>query len=255
MVSSAVRPAGDRTGSAATARRAGSRRRCGRAPAGCGTPRGHRWRQGVPHRARRRHRRARAGWSGPGRRVRSTAVVIASARSGRLTSMVATTAVGGIGSEAPRRAWSRSAIALARLEGTAGADQSCGEPKSKSASRELRGPVDARPRGRLAPASAADRGDERPGRDSPGARRAGTSRRGSAMRDGDRRRLDSRPRGRQRRRRVADQVVVAGVGRPPGRSVGHPVRRWLRRVIGVGRHWRPRPDRRLRALYAASASA
>ncbi len=71
---------------------------------------------------------------------RSTAVVIASARSGRLTSMVATTEVGGIGSEAVRRTWSRSAMARASAAGTAGADQSCGGPKSKSgASEPVRG--------------------------------------------------------------------------------------------------------------------
>ena len=65
---------------------------------------------------------------------RSTAVVIASARNDRLTSIVATTAVGGMGSEALRRVWSRSDMAAASAAGTGGAVQSCGLPKASSSS-------------------------------------------------------------------------------------------------------------------------
>ena len=64
---------------------------------------------------------------------RRTAVVIASARSGRVTSMVATT--GGRRDRqrsALRRVWSRSAMAAASAAGTAGGVQSCGLPKVSS---------------------------------------------------------------------------------------------------------------------------
>ena len=68
--------------------------------------------------------------------LRSTAMVIASARSGRVTSTVATIAVGAIGSEADGSAaagsadattatdWSRAAMAVARSAGTAGVETS-----------------------------------------------------------------------------------------------------------------------------------
>ena len=67
--------------------------------------------------------------------LRSTAMVIASARSGRVTSTVATMAVGAIGREADGSPdasadattatdWSRAAMAVARSAGTAGVETS-----------------------------------------------------------------------------------------------------------------------------------
>ena len=145
---------------------------------------------------------------------RSTAVVIASARSGRVTSIVATTAVGAIGSEAPRRVWSRSAMAAASAAGTGG-----WRPVLRIAEGVLRqgqagqsGDVERRPGRRRDVVGRGKRGDGdrlRPLGRQPRQRHRRGGIGGDGGADGTRRRRNRRRR-RRRGRQIGGDLGVAG---------------------------------------------